>query len=640
MAIVKHCGLEMGLVIFSLKGFRMKRMWSIVAAVVLASGVAFGQAGPAEVPAAKPAGLPAQVAAGLPADVLAVVEFGSIETLQTHVTDFVNATNALPPGVQVPPVLNLFDEPFHSTDLSQMDVTQPARFVIVKAGPRKVEAVLQCTVKDPAAYLVSLDPGLKKGEEKDGVTSYTSDQKTVAIGESGKTICVGENAAAVGQVLALVKSNALPQTAMLQCGDVVASVDVKALLNHMADEKGSVFGDLKDKLPMPPNATEQGQRVQRMLGMELDVLETLLKQVECATVSLTPDAQELKLSAKVVPVQGGMLAAYLATVPTGIPATLKYMPEDAFAVCAFKVGNLEPLAIPFIAFYTKLLSVSGMDAMQAALLSSQLAGVLKAYGDEGTLAFRSGQGMRFVGANALKDPEVLKAFLQKMPELLGALAGLYQNMGMPTQIHSEVVKYNDNEITQLKWTLPANPAAGATPEQTAMADARQKMMQAMFGSDGMVEDIAILGKDAVVTMGSDSLDTVQQIMDGKLKKLADREDFKQTLASIPAESCGFCVLHLTGLAEFGISIGRATGQLPLPDIYFPSGPGVTAVFVTAPAGNSVACDVRVPAAEIKAIAAGIQSLSVPPPAMPPVQPAPATTVSPAPATTVPPALEK
>ena len=76
----------------------------------------------------------------------------------------------MPPG-QIPSMLGIFDATFHSTDPSQMDVTQPVRFVLVKAGPRKVEAVLQCTVKDPAVYRSTLEPGLKKGEEKDGVTS-------------------------------------------------------------------------------------------------------------------------------------------------------------------------------------------------------------------------------------------------------------------------------------------------------------------------------------------------------------------------------------------------------------------------------------------------------------------------------------
>ena len=82
----------------------MKRMWSIVAAVLLASGVAFGQAGPA--PRSR-----RRSRRGLPAGVLAVVEFGSVETLQTHVTDFVNATGALPSGKQIPPILSIFDEP-------------------------------------------------------------------------------------------------------------------------------------------------------------------------------------------------------------------------------------------------------------------------------------------------------------------------------------------------------------------------------------------------------------------------------------------------------------------------------------------------------------------------------------------------
>ena len=145
-----------------------------------------------------------------------------------------------------------------------------------------------------------------------------------------------------------------------------------------------------------------------------------------------------------------------------------------------------------------------------------------------------------------------------------------------------------------------------------MAEAQQKAIKAMFG-EAMTQDIVILGKDKVGAQGSDSLDTVQQIIDGKLKRLADREDFKKTLASIPAESCGFCLVHLTGFAEFGISMVRTVAPLPIPDIHFQRGPGVTAVFVTAPAGSSVTCNVRVPAAEIKAIADGIKSMSAPPP---------------------------
>ena len=48
---------------------------------------------------------------------------------------------------------------------------------------------------------------------------------------------------------------------MLQGGDVVASIEVKALLNHMADEKGSVLGDLKESLKdMLPGAPADAER--------------------------------------------------------------------------------------------------------------------------------------------------------------------------------------------------------------------------------------------------------------------------------------------------------------------------------------------------------------------------------------------
>lgn len=617
----------------------MKRMWSLVAAALLASGVAFGQAGPAESPAAKPS--------GLPAGVLAVVEFPSVETLQKHVTDFVNATGALPPG-QSPPILAIFDEAFHSTDPSQMDITQPVRFVIVKGAPRKVEAVLQCTVKDPAVYLSTLDPGLKKGEEKDGVTTYTEEQQTVAVGESGKMICIGENATAVAQVLALVNSNALPQNAMLQGGDVSAGIEVKALLGHMADEKGAVFGGLKESLknmvPMMQTDPAKSQRARDMADAEVDVLEKVVRQAERATVSLTSDAQEINLSANVTPVQGSLLAAYLATVPTGIPETLKYVPDDAYAVCACKLGDLGLLETPLTSLTTKIMTAGGMDPAQAALVLSQVSSWFKAVGGEMTFALRSGQGFPIVGAMALKDPEVFRALLQKMPEVCGAVAGFYENMGMPAKLQSEVVKYNDREITQIKWSFGVKPMPGATPEQAAAAEVQQKAMKAMFG-EALTQSMVILGKDEVAVMGSDSLDTVKQIIDGKLKKLADREDFAKTVASIPPESCGFCLVHLTGLAEFGFSMIRAAGPpFPLPDIHFQRGPGLTAVY-SAPAGSSVTCNVRVPAAEIKAIADGIKSLAAPPPGaapgvQPPEMPVPPPAASPPPAAPPPPAPGK
>jgi hypothetical protein len=612
----------------------MKRMWSVAAAVLLASGVVFGQTGPAEVPAVKPG--------GLPPGVLGVVEFASVETLQKHVTDFLTATGVFPSG-QIPTILEIFDEPFHSTDPSQMDITHPVRFVLVKASPREIEAVLQCTVKDAAVYRSTLAPGLKKGEEKDGVTTYTQDQQTVAIGESGKRICVGENAAAVGQVLALVNSNALPPEAMQEGGDVVARIEVKELLSHLADEKGNVLGGLKEGLknliPTAPGGPEQSQAGQRAIEAEVDALETVLKQVERATVSLSPDAQEIKLSARVEAVEGRGLACYLATVPSGVPATLKYMPEDAFAVCAFKVGNVEPLISRFVAFSTNLLTQGGVEPSKAASLSDQGASALKALGDDMAFALRSGQGIRVVSAIAFKDPEVYRALLQKMPEFFGTLTGFYRGLGMPLQVKSEVVKYEDREITELKWTLEEKPAAGATPEQAAMAEAQQKVMKAMYG-EGMTRDAVILGNDAVTAEGRDSLETIKQIIDGKLKKLADGEEFKKMAGSIPADSCGFCLVHLTGLAEFGLGMVRTVGGTRIPDIHFQRGPGVMAVFVTAPAGSSVTCNVHVPAGEIKAIADGFKSLSAPPPAAGPGAPPPETPVPPPAAPPAPPAPEK
>ena len=69
-------------------------------------------------------------------------------------------------------------------------------------------------------------------------------------------------------------------------------------------------------------------------------------------------AQDARLSLSVAPVQGGKLAAYLASVQPGVPATLSYLPDDAFVVAACKVGNLEPLLDSFTAFGTRIVCCS------------------------------------------------------------------------------------------------------------------------------------------------------------------------------------------------------------------------------------------------------------------------------------------
>jgi len=604
----------------------MKRMWIAALAVLLS--FSFARAQEMKKPPSLPEGLPG------------VVEFHNLNTVQEHMQAFIAvASPETPPLAMLSMGLAMMAKTMNP---AVMDAARPMRILLVKSAEGKLSLVLQFSATDFAAYTGSLLPALVKGEEKDGITSYTQekqqfDQKAfqqatpeeqknfqrfmmttqapVAIGAADKVVCVGDNVPAVRAALALARSGALGDAPLLEGGDVAAQVEVNALLSHLAKGQASAFAGFKEEMKgmLSMMRLPQGQNAepfQRVLDIEIDAFESLAKQVERVSARLDFGAQDARLSLSLSPVPGGKLAGYLASVQPGVPATLKYLPNDSFLVTACKVGNLDPLVDTFTAFMTRVNAVVGTDPAAAGALAQRGAEIIRAFGDEFACGLRSGQGVRMVETIRLKDPASFKAAMKKMPELMAPLTNLYRSMGMGMQLQSETIPYGAHEISRWKWVFDAKPPEGATPEQAAAFAEQQKMMKAMYG-DAMTMDSAVLEKDFVLAAGKDSLDTLKQILDAKQEKITDSDSFKQMLAALPPQATGFILIHVTGLVDWTLSQARAAqqaGNMPMmiPAINFQPGPGATAIFLNSPDG-SLNCALRVPAAEIKAVVDGVKA---------------------------------
>lgn len=632
----------------------MKPVRVLIVSLLLASATALaqapqsgnaapGQGGPAAREAAKPPALPA----GVPG----VVEFHNLDTVQQHLQAFVaSASPGTPPLALISMGLGMMAKTLNP---ATMDGAQPMRILLVESAEGKLAPVLQFTARDAAAYMSSLRPDLTKVETKDGITSYTQqkqefDQKAfqqatpeqrkdfqhfmtttqlpVAIGAADKVICVSDDISAVRAVLALVRSGAIGNAPLVEGGDVAALVEVKALLSGPATGQKSVFDRLKEGMKgmlsmVPVKSGQNPEQLQRILDIEIDALESASRQVDRVSARLDFAAQDARLSFSLAPVHGGKLAAYLASVQPGVPATLSRLPDGAFVVGACKVGNLEPLLDSFTELGTRMCVATGADPATAGALAGQLVEIVRAYGDEFACALYPGQGFRMVETIRLKNPGAFLAAMEKMPDFMALMTKMYRNMGMGMEWRHEKTAYGAHEITRWTLVVDAKPPEGATPEQAAMIAQQQKMMKAMYG-DALTMDSSVMEKDFVVAAGKASLETLKQILDDKQNKITDSESFKRVVAALPPQATGFALVHITGLVDWGLSQMRAGMQttegvrLTIPEFKFQPGPGATVICLNNPDG-SMNCDLRVPAAEIKAVVDGIKSsqgaMNAPPP---------------------------
>ncbi len=605
----------------------MKYALSMAMAAFLVVGVAFAQ------DAAYAA------APDLPAEVLAVVEIRNLDKLEQHLQAFLSAVK---PGTPLPPVAAAFTQWTKLADPSVLDSALPQRLLVVKtaAGGPAVVAVLRAT--DAQAYMDGLLPTLTKTEvegditlfveeksvfdkdayqqatpeeQRDGWRFFKSLEVPVAIGVKEKFVCVGKNKASVATALELVGSGKLAAEPILAGGDLAAHVRLQDLLDALTTPAGGPFDVLREgAMEMmsggdPDPLSRQMAMTRAMLNAEIDALESLLNQIESAHARLSADGEELRLSVGLDAVAGSTLAGYFASVPTGRPDTLAYLPQDAFVVAALKLGSMDALTSWAVDFQAKIMAAQGAEPGAETDFVTAMQNILPAYGDEFSAAMRPGKGMQMVEVIRMKDAEAVKKMSDEMQNMADLTTQMYKDMGlgMKMEFNPAALTHNGHEISEWRMSFDVQTPEDADPMTGWIYAQQQRAMKAMFGDALMICSVG-LDSDWLLTIGKDSLKSLKAILDGTYAKLIDDPTFQQSLARIPADSEGVMYVHLTGLFKWIMSfVQTMSGGLMPPmfaDLQFERGPGIVAGINVS--DMHVVCDIIVPAAEIKSLVDGFE----------------------------------
>ena len=603
----------------------MKRALTAAAAVLALTGALF---------AAEPYAMKAPV---LPEDVFAVLEIPSLENVQSHLQGYANTVS---PGTTVPPLTAVFMNLTKTRMPTVIDASRPIRLLLVAAGDASPERVLVFSVTDTAAYLASLMPTLQQQEDAGNIKTYLESKRSfdrkafkqatpeekrdfqrfmkvkelsVVIATEGKTVCIAKSKVPLGPTLAFLRSGKLGAQPLMPGGDAAVYVRVKPLLTRLAKQKGELFGGLRKRMEtMMPAAENKAAmdpaQIKAIWDVELDALEKLMGQVESFSARMTVDNQNIALAFGLRAVDESGLAGYLESIPPGQPPTLKYVPDDAFLVMATRVGNMQPLMAWAMEFQTKVAATMGQDQAGSQELAAVTQDILTAYGDDLTFAMRAGKGMRALYVLRLRDVQARERLAKALPALVKPMMGMYKSMGVTAglEVKPDALEHKGHKITEWRYTLDMKAPADATPEMVAAYAQQQKAMKAMFG-DAMVFYGAVQDSDWLLTLGADSLDALKAVLDGAEKKLTQRPGFKQAMATLPAERKGLALLHLTDMLQWALLLAAEASE-PNPmrqkllGMTFERGPGIVGGFYST--GSQGACEVRIPAQEIKNIADG------------------------------------
>lgn len=555
----------------------------------------------------------------LPVDVLAVIEVGSLNSLQANLQAFASAVT---PAAALPPLQVLLSKMTKSANPMAMDASRPIRIVFVKTAQGVSPPVAVFSTTSAQAFKTGLMPNLKQTAQEGNITLYEEQgNKPVAIGMAGTRVCISSDKAAVAIALGLVNSGKLTDRPLLARTDQVAAyLRVSDMLAHFTKTTGSSpFNMLRSLMmqkmtppgqPGQPGTAAFGAAMSRQQMAQIDALEAISNQVESLYIGLSPNAQQLGLTFAVEARANSNLANYFASVPSGLPETMGYLPKDAFMAAGFKVGDIVPLMTWAADFQRKMMAAAGEDAATIEETIHSLQEMALLYGDEQAFAMRPGKGLCIVQVRRFVNAEAAKAVAAKVPLLTNKLTRMYQKMGINMQIAPKPVplSHKGHEISEWKMSFDVTPPEGADAQANAIAAQQRRVFQAMFGNV-LTFHAATIGRDWVITTGATSLESLKAIIASSHAKLTDDATFQSARASLPPQSNGIAYIRLTGLMPWALSLARNMSggrmMIPIPpNVEFQPGPGIVAGLDFT--GSRVVCSIRIPAAEIKSVVDGIQ----------------------------------
>ena len=313
------------------------------------------------------------------------------------------------------------------------------------------------------------------------------------------------------------------------------------------------------------------------------------------------DAETISVSFGLDAVPASGLATYLSTVPPGLPATLGYVPQDAFVVGALRIGDTGPLTEWALGFQTKLLTAMGGKPEKIERITALTRKFMNMKAEEATFAMLPGFKLSFVHVERYRDATGIAEMQRQRMELNRQLMSMYRMPGMEMTFDVDPMRltYKGHDISKGAFVFGAKPVADAEPLQAQMLEAQQKAITAIYG-ERMSYHATAIGSDWVTTAGEGSLDTMKELIDGSYKKLRDVEGFSQAVKAIDPNASGVIFLRLTDVVHMWMEIMREiVPRAPFPSVTFQQGPGIAASVIVS--ARRADCNMKIPAAEIRAV---------------------------------------
>lgn len=571
----------------------------------------------------------------LPDGVLGVVEFQNLTQFQTNVLAYAEAVQ---PGLgKVPLSGPLFVQLGMCTNIASLDAARPVRILLLKGAldadraAGVFVAVRAFTVTDAAAYRKGLLPSLAlapQAEQQglpDGVARYifnkrdfdreafqkaTAEErrdiakfikevpKPIALGIRNNVVCIGSDAAAVIQALDLLSKGDTAAKPMLPQHDISASINAQGILAQLGAGKESPFQALKEKAAANIEMAEQPPAVAEVLKLEIEALETFAAQVKTVDAGLDFSADEAKLALSLTALPETNIAKYAASVPSGLPELLKYIPQDCWVVAAMRMGDTKLFSDWGAQFTKRIMIAAGKTPEEAEKLAASSLRMRGCYGDQFAAGLRSGPGMRVVEAvrlNNLQTPELVNAQIDMMgTQFFGGM--------MKVKVASaEPVQYKGKTIGEWRFSF-GEPTAQGAPEDPMKA--MQRALIAQLLGDPMTVNYALVGSDWLISAGPDSIKSLKNILDEEAQPITALQSFKDIAQALPPRTQGIALVHITdALRQFLPMVQQMVPGALIANIErldaVQRGPGMLLVLSGAPAGFTVTA--KLPSSELRVI---------------------------------------
>ena len=538
-------------------------------------------------------GMPAVYAQAPEADVFAVIKLNNLGDTIGKISEFVNKIQPGLGGIVNPMMVGQMV--FHNQNWAGMN--QAGEYTVVVFNPMTspqspVALIIPLTDKDE--YLKALtEAGLTGGAEANGILTFTqANQKPLFAAFTGDVGILAEDQNAATQAKALVdaKSPALTEVPAIK-GQVVALVAFAKMFTAFSPMlegvKQQMLMNLEKGMPQGEGAPPQPAAVKNILLLEVNSLLSLLQQVDKLQLGVNVEAEGLRLSKAVFPVEGSNAAKFMAAQTAQKSALAGFIPQDGGLLGSGAI-TFTPELTAWYAYFTKALMTAtpGADAAAVDQMAQWVAGALEAFGGEFAFGGLNPAGDAMVTEIfTLKDPAKAKQMLEQYPAMIAAMTDMYKGMGLDFNMKlAGKEPYQGGEILNFALDMKAN----------ALADPKgMEAFNKIFG-DKLTLPFGFTGKYGVLGLGKDPLGQVQVMMDGLKAGAAMDARYTPVMFGLPEENNLFMYLSIPKIVAWA---SQFAPDAPKVDLQESPGVALSAKFVKA----HLEGELFVPVAEILAI---------------------------------------